>query len=151
MPQSQRSKKIQEKITNHLIINGEKYTSEKILLKSVKELQKDSKKQAKKILKLAVITLNPTFKFHTLTQKKRKKKKKKEIPAFINKAKIRVSLAIKSILFIAKKKRTDNIYLIFKKELLSTAQGKSETIDFKINNQKQILTKKHLLRYYRWN
>lgn len=141
----------QNKIVNHLTNNGKKYTSEKIFLKSLKQLQRDSKKESKKLLKLAIITSSPVFKLHVLTQKKRKKKKGREIPAFINKTKIRVSLAIKNILLTARKKKNNNTYLSFKKELLLTAQGKSETIEYKNLVQEQILTKKHLLRYYRWN
>lgn len=141
----------QNKIINHLTSKGKKHTSEKIFLKSLKELQKDSKKQSEKLLKLAIISSSPVFKLHIFTQKKRKKKKGREIPAFINKTKIRVSLAIKNILIVAKKKKIHNIYLSLKQELLLTAQGKSETIEYKNITQEQILTKKHLLRYYRWS
>ena len=143
--------KIQNKIINHLVINGKKHTSEKILLKSLKKLQKSSKKQSKKLLKLAIIMSSPTFKLHTLTQKKRKKKKGKEIPAFINKTKIRTSLAIKAILLTVRKRKSNNIHLALKEELILTTEGKSETIELKNTNQEQILTKKHLFRYYRWN
>jgi len=114
---------IKNKIINHLMNNGKKRTSEKILLNTFKELQKDSKKQSKKLLKLAIILSKPTFKLHVLTQKKRKKKKGKEIPAFISKTRIRVSLAIKNILFIAEKKK-NHINLNLKNEILMTAQKK---------------------------
>ena len=53
--------KIKNKITNHLMLNGKKKTSEKILLKSFKELQKYSKKQSKKLIKLALIFSTPNF------------------------------------------------------------------------------------------
>ena len=147
------SKKIntKNKIINHLTARGKKHTSEKIFLKTLKKLQKDSKKQSSKIFKLAIVMASPTFKLHTLKQKKRKKKKGKEIPAFISKTKIRISLAIKNILLITQKKKKRVTYLNLREEVLATAQKKSETIERKNTTQEQILTKKHLLRYYRWN
>lgn len=141
----------QNKIINHLLVEGKKCTGEKILLKSFKDLQKNSKKQSKKILELAIVLASPTFKLHTLTKKKRKKKKGKEIPAFISKIKIRISLAVKNIMITAKKKNENSTYLNLKDELLVVAQGKGKTLELKQKDQEQILTKKHLLRYYRWN
>lgn len=53
--------KIKTKIVNHFVINGEKKTSEKILLKSFKELQKFSRKQSKMLIKLALVCTTPVF------------------------------------------------------------------------------------------
>ena len=44
---------IQHKLINHLMKNGKKKTSEKVLLKSFKDLQKKSKKKPIKVVKLA--------------------------------------------------------------------------------------------------
>ena len=61
-------KKIEIKIKfiNYLMDNGQKKTSEKILLKSLKELQKSSIKKSIRILKLALIYSIPIFKFHKI-------------------------------------------------------------------------------------
>ena len=69
---------LKNKIINHLILNGKKETGEKILLKSFKELQKSSKKQPKKLIKLALIFSTPIFKIYKITIKKKKKKIKKK-------------------------------------------------------------------------
>ena len=97
--------KLKNKIINHLISNGKKEISEKILLKSFKELQKHSVKKSAKILKLALIYSTPIFKLHKITNKKLKKRNKKprEIPAFISNQNSRISLAIKLILKSIKK------------------------------------------------
>ena len=98
---------IQKKLINHLIKNGEKKTSEKILLKSLKTLQKNSLKKSKKILQLALIHSTPIFKLHKISNKKLKKRTKKvrEIPAFISNRQSRISLTIKLILRNIKKKK----------------------------------------------
>ena len=76
---------LKNKIINHLILNGKKETGEKILLKSFKELQKSSKKQPKKLIKLALIFSTPIFKIYKITIKKKKKKLKKFLPLLIQK------------------------------------------------------------------
>ena len=68
---------ITRKLVNHLVINGKKPKSEKIVLKSIKALQKTSKKSSQKLFQLALIYNTPIFKLNTITQKKRKKKKTK--------------------------------------------------------------------------
>ena len=66
---------LKSKLLNHVMISGNKKTSEKILLKSFKKLQKDSQKQSKKILQLAIINATPIFKFYKYTRKKKRKNK----------------------------------------------------------------------------
>ena len=96
---------IRNKIINHLIVSGKKETGEKVLLKSFKEIQKDSKKRSQELVKLGIIYSTPTFKLHRIENKKQKKRNKKvrEIPAFINDKTARISLAIKFILATLKK------------------------------------------------
>ena len=88
--------KIKTKFISHLMKSGERKTSEKILLKSFKKLQKHSSKKSEKILKLALIYSTPIFKLHKITNKKLKKRTKKlrEIPAFISNQKSRISFAL---------------------------------------------------------
>jgi ribosomal protein S7 len=142
---------IKNKIINRLLINGEKKTSEKVLLKSLKELQKDSNKNAKKLIQLAIVYSIPTFKLHKLTNKKKRKKKVQEIPAFILNERARISLAIKFILLTTKKKKTAHFYTKLKQEVLLNSQFKGDAIKIKDDLQKQILLKKHLFKYYRWH
>lgn len=143
---------IKNKLTNHIMINGEKKTSEKILLKSFKELQKKNKKQSKNLFQLAIIYSTPVFKLHKISNKKLKKKKGKikEIPAFIASTSSRTSLSIKFILESLKKRKTDNFYLNLKQEVVLASQSKSAAVELKNNLQKQILVNKRLFKFYRW-
>ena len=91
------------KIMNHSIRNGKKHTSEKLLLKSFKELQKSSNKQSKKLIELAIIHSTPVFKIHKYKNKKQKKNIKETIFLIIS-TKAKISLAIKFILITLKTK-----------------------------------------------
>jgi ribosomal protein S7 len=68
---------IKKKIENHLMRNGEKKTSEKLLLQSLKELQKTSSKQTKNLIKLALTQTTPIFKLQKIENKKQRKKNRK--------------------------------------------------------------------------
>ena len=142
---------IQKKLINHLIIDGEKKTSEKILLKSLKILQKNSFKKYKKIFQLALTYSTPIFKLHKISNKKLKKRTKKirEIPAFISNKQLRTSLAIKLVLRNIKKEKNLKFYQELKKEILLNATNKNNTIQLKNDLQKRILNKKRYFLFYR--
>jgi ribosomal protein S7 len=131
--------------------NGKKTTSEKVILQSFKELQKNSLKKTNEIIKLALIYSIPIFKLNVIKNKKVKKKKQKlkEVPSFITNNNSRVSLAIKFILKTIKKKK-EIFYNKLNKELLLNSQKKGETIQIKNILQKEILKKKRYLKFYRW-
>jgi ribosomal protein S7 len=143
---------IRNKLINHITLNGEKKTSEKILLKSFKTLQKYSTKQTNEILKLAIINSTSTFKLHKISNKKRKKKNRKvrEIPSFISKPDFRTSLSLRFILYSMSKRKSSNFYFKFKEEILLAAKAKSNSVLIKTELQKQILVNKRFFRYYRW-
>jgi len=145
--------KIKNKLLNHIMINGEKKTSEKILLKSIKELQRVSNKQSNNLIKLAILNTTPLFKLHKIINSKKQKKKNKkirEIPTFIANKLSRTSLAIKFILSSIDSKKSNNFYTNLKQEILATAQSKGTAIELKDNLQKQVLLKKRFFTYYRW-
>ena len=144
-----RSLFMKNKIINHFMKNGEKKTSEKIFLKSFKELQKNSKKQSKELLKLSLSLITPIFKFYKVENKKRKKTVK-EIPIFIANQNARISLAIKFIISTVNKKKTEKSYKNLNKEILLNAQSKGAAGNMKNELQKQILTKKHYFSNYKW-
>lgn len=77
MTKKQKKIEINNKLINHLVVNGKKTKSEKIVLKSLKALQKVSKKSSKKLFQLALIHSTPVFKLNTITQKKKRRKNKK--------------------------------------------------------------------------
>lgn len=145
-------KETKNKIVNHIMNNGSKKTSEIVLFKSFKKLQKNSKKQLKKIFQLAIINSTPTFKLHKIENKKQRKKNRKirEIPAFISKSTSRTSIAIKFILSSIEKKKSKGFYKQLNQEIFTTAQFKGSAIEKKNILQKQVLLKKHFFNYYRW-
>ena len=140
---------LKNKIINHLILNGKKETGEKILLKSFKELQKSSKKQPKKLIKLALIFSTPIFKIYKITIKKKKKKIKK-IPTIINTKKARISLAIKFILATLKNKKSNYFYIKLHNEILLNLKSEGSAVQIKNKIQKQALLNKHFFYFYRW-
>lgn len=110
--------KIKTKIINHFVMNGEKKTSEKILLKSLKELQKFSKKQSKILIQLALVYTTPVFRTYKKISKNRKKLIK-EFPIIVINKKTRVSLAIKFILIAAlENKKMNDCYIKLYKSIL---------------------------------
>jgi ribosomal protein S7 len=145
-----KKKHIKNKIINNLLTDGKKNTGERIVLKSLKELQKYSNKQSKKLIQLSIISVLPTFKVHKISNKKNKKKKIKEIPSFIYNKNARISLAIKIILNRVEKENC-NFFTGFKQEITLNSQLKSSSIDVKNELQKQALIKKHYLINYKWS
>ena len=144
---------INNKLINHLVINGKKTKSEKIVLKSIKALQKISKKSSKKLFQLALLHNTPIFKLNTITQKKKKKKKQKVkiIPAFISNKTSRISFAIKFIITAASKKNNQPLFKKLLNEILVSSQNRSNAIEIKKDTQKQALLNRQLFKYYRWH
>jgi len=143
---------IKKKLINHLMINGEKKTSEKILLQSLKELQKSSLKQTKELIKNALAYSTPIFKLHIIENKKQKKKNRKikEIPSFIYSNTSRVSLAIKIIIEAVKKQKHKFFATKLNKEILLNSQQKGDAIQLKNDLQKKVLLNKRYFYFYRW-
>lgn len=145
--------KIKTKLINHLMLNGKKETGEKNLLKSIKELQKNSSKKSHGVVQLALIYSTPVFKLHRIKNKNRKKNKSnrfREIPGFIKNKEARTSRAIKFILLNTQKKG-ESFFKKFNKEIFKNVKNKGNSIETKNELQKNVLTKKHFFLYYRWN
>lgn len=143
---------IKDKLVNHLVVNGKKSKSEKIVCKSIKTLQAISKKSSKKLVQLALVSTTPIFKINTITQKKRKKKKQKSkiIPTFIPTKTSRTSFAIKFIVKTVKKRKDQTLLQKLSEEILLALNGKSNAVDVKEETQKQVFLNRTLFRYYRW-
>lgn len=143
---------IKKKIENHLMRNGEKKTSEKLLLQSLKELQKTSSKQTKNLIKLALTQTTPIFKLQKIENKKQRKKNRKikEVPFFILNNETRLSLAIKFILKVIKKKKAKNFYTKLNQEILQNIKIEGEASEVKNNLQKQVLLNKRYFYFYKW-
>jgi ribosomal protein S7 len=142
---------IKKKFLNHIMQNGKKKTSEKVLLQSFKILQKNCVKETQEIIKLAIIYCTPIFKLHRIKNKRLKKKnrKTKEIPSFITSSQYRISSAIKLILKLVKKKPR-SFCINFNKEILLNSQKKGDAIQIKNELQNQVLKNRRYFSFYRW-
>lgn len=140
---------IKDKLVNFLMINGNKKTSEKLLIKSFKKLQRDSQKQSSKLVQLALINSTPILKLHVHKIKKKRKKKIKEIPVFISNINHRTSSAIKLIIS-NKNNKTNKFFNELKEEILLASQKKGLGIETKANTQKQIVVLKKKNFSFKW-
>lgn len=124
------------------MVNGNKLTCEKFLLKNFKLLQKRNKKSHGNIIKLAIINSAPIIQVRQI--KKKKRKSVKEFP-YILKKQNRISLGIKSL--INKKSKIINKKLF--QEIILLAKKKSEFLKTKEIQHKEALTKKKFI-FFRW-
>ena len=154
MSKKKQFKPLETKISNHLMFNGKKKTSEKIFLKSSKLIQKSITKNQKDLIKLAFINVSPIVKLKQELKKKTKRKKQnaKEFPYIIKKHN-RIFLAIKSILKNSNNKeyKTSSFYVTLKQIILLNSQNKGNLIDNKYNSYESALKKKkYIYIKYRW-
>jgi len=139
------------KIVNVFMKNGKKHTSEKILLKSSKFLQKSSKKSFRNIVQLAIINTTSAFKLNEQVMKKGKRKSKKVTPSFIIKDSLRIMTALKFLRnTVQKNKNSTNFYKNLANEILASSSLKSQSIEQKTKLQTQILLNKRYLSKFKW-
>lgn len=143
--------KLKKKILNHILKDGKKKTSEKILIKSFKSIQKAQKKSHNDIMKLSIINATPTFRIIELKNNKRRKKKStKEIPAFLSTYLFRSSWALKYLIQASRKKTANIFFNQLTNEALLNAKHEGNAVKFKNEIQEQALRKKNYFRHYRW-
>ena len=139
------------KIVNVFMKNGKKHTSEKILLKSSKLIQKLSRKNFKSLAQLAIVNTTSAFKLNEQVMKKGKRKSKKVTPSFIIKDSLRVMTALKFIKnTVQKKKNSANSFKNLSNELLASSSLKGQSIEQKTKLQTQILLNKRYLSKFKW-
>ena len=143
--------KLKHRIYNSSLNSGNKKTIEKNLLKTVKKLQKISKKQHSNIILLAVKNSTPTLKMNKQKMKRKKKKQNQDVPTFIQNKFLRINLSLKYIILNSSKKSNYNkFYTKLSNEILESSMFKSQSTEQKTNLQKQILLQKNLFFKYRW-
>ena len=146
-----KNKEIKTRIFNSIMKNGKKRTGEKILLKSLKEIQKRSMKKTSNIISIAIKHTTPTLKLDHQKLKKKKRKTVQEIPTFIKNNFLRVNLSIKSIIINSKNNNTATTFsLKLANEFLNSTKLKSSSVEQVIEMQKQILSKRNVFFKYRW-
>lgn len=138
------------KIINNLVRNGKKSKSEQIFLKTLKALQKNSKKTSKKLLQFALISHTPFFRIHQFVKKKKKNKKKiKMLPVYIKHKNSKISFAIKFIVETTLKKEKLSFFQKLFREILSF--NKTNMTHIEIKKEKYVFLNKSFFKYYRWN
>ena len=148
---SENKSELKKKILNHILKDGKKRTSEKILRKSLKSIQKFQKKSHNEIIKSSIINSTPVFRIIKLKNNKRRKKKSiKEIPAFLSTYIFRSSWAIKYLIQSSRDNSSDTFYNQLKNEALLTAKREGAAVKFKTEIQNLALKKKKYFRHYRW-
>jgi ribosomal protein S7 len=98
-----------------------------------------------------LVLSTPVFKVHTIKNKKQRKKNRKikKIPYFIVNNSSRISLAVKFIMKSINNKFKP-LYKKLQNEILLTSQQKGDSINFKKELQKQVLTNKKYFNFYKW-
>ena len=143
--------KLKKKILNHILKDGKKKTSEKILSKSFKSIQKLHKKSHSDIIRLSIINSTPAFRVIKLKNNRRRKKKStKEIPAFLSTYLFRSSWALKYLIQASRKKTSDVFHSQLANETLLNAKHEGNAVKLKNDIQNQALQKKKYFRHYRW-
>lgn len=139
-------KKISFKIKtyNNLMVSGNKTLCEKLILKTVKLIQKSSDKNFLDLFKLAIINSSPTLQIKKI---KRKRKKLKEF-SYIPNEKTRIFLSLKLILGVLKKD-SKNFHNKLKQEIFEISKNTSNINKIKENNQEQSLKLKKYS-HFRW-
>lgn len=144
-------KKLKEKILSHILRNGQKKTSETILAKSLKSIQKAQKGSHIKVAKLAIANSTPTFRVIKLKNNRRKKKKEtREIPTFLSAYVYRTSWALKYLAKTLNQKATNKYHIQLEQEILLNAKHQGNAGKLKDELHSQTLKNRKYFRYYRW-
>jgi ribosomal protein S7 len=137
--------KLKNQLLNHLIVNGNKETSEKLILKSLKLNQKHGYKNHKELFKSAIIHSSPLV---NIKQIRRKKKQIKEFP-FVLKKHARISLAVKSILNVISQKSEAFFSKKLNNEIIFASKKNSNSVRNKKDLHENAFIKKKFANY-RW-
>lgn len=144
------SRILKNKFLNCLMKNGNKFCTEKLFKKILKNFNKNNKKRVGNILYLIINYTLPTFEIGTRKVKKKKLKLIKFKPFFLFKNKNRIFIALKLILKNSNLQK--NSFLInFKNEILLPIFNNTKLISKKNDNQKQALVYENILTFYRWD
>ena len=131
-------KNYKNSFVNQLMLGGNKWKSELILLKTLKKIQKTHKIQINFVLKFAVINSSPYF---NIKQVQKKKRKKIEFPFLLN-TNIRTSHSIKNIV---NNKRNKMLH----SDLLDSVNNQGVSVNLKKKIHKDSFLKKKIANY-RW-
>lgn len=142
---------LKAKLGNILMMKGKKKTGEKILLKSVKRLQKSISKNLRTLVQLSIVNTTSTFKLNEQIVKKGKRKAVRITPSFIPSDSLRLTTSLKFLKMGAfKNRKAVSFYEKFTDEILASFTLKSQAVEKKNEVQKEILANKRYLSRFRW-
>ena len=137
---------LKQNISNHLMMNGNKRTSEKVLLKTLKSLQKSqSKKNFESLVKTSLINSSPLL---YVKQIKRKRKRTFEFP-FLLSLRLKISYAAKFLILNSRKKKVKSFYKNFHTELINSSRKESLSVKQKTDLHEDGFKIRKFARY-RW-
>lgn len=144
--------KVREKMANIFLINGNKKTTEKLILKSVKELQKRSNKKTSDILKKSFIDTAPFFRVNSQKMRKGKRKSVRDIPKFIENSTGRQAFAVKNFKKVLNNSASSvKLYQKFSQEIIEVlSSASSKSLVNKSSLYGQVLNNKRYLLNFRW-
>lgn len=143
-----KKQQIKNKILNSLMCKGKKQVSEKILIKSLKQLHSVSIKWFQKILKLFLILTITSFNLYQI--KKKRFNKNSKVFKILKTNYSWVFLAIKFILKYLKVIELKKHFVQLCQEFYLNAWNKGIVLSKKIIKQKKVLLNKKKFFYYRW-
>lgn len=139
-------KKLKKKILNLLMINGNKKTSEKLLIKVIKIIQKKNyNKSCKDLIKIGLVNSAPILFLKTV---RRKRKKTVKFP-FLLSSSLRVFYGLKFILRSCLSKKKTTSYITIGTELVNSATNTSFSSKNKKDLHKEGFLNKKFANY-RW-
>ena len=143
---------LKEKVINSFMRKGKKETSEKIIIRTLKKIQKLDKKNCKTQLQVAILNLTPTFKLNKQSKKRGKKKQMNYVPHFLPNTYLRIGFALKLLKLTIVKNKKDKTFEHLAKEILNSSNSVKSTtaIEQKNNLQKQVLSQKRYFYKFRW-
>ena len=123
-------KEIKQKVFNLIMKKGKKQTSEKLFLKSVKLLQKSSKKNTVNIIKISIVNSTPLTKMKIF--KRNKKRKTKHVISFpyLLTFKQKNTLGIKNLILLSKsQKNSKSFFNNFCDQLINASNKQGKIIE----------------------
>lgn len=145
------NKELKSKIINGIMKTGKKHTGELHLMKSLKKIQKECKKDSVNLWRISLIYATPAVRMNYQVSKRGKRKTKKENPVFIRNEALRTVWSIKFIILSAFKKQTANNFSnkLFR-EIIESSKLKGFSLKTKNEAQEQVLIKKRYMNKFRW-
>ena len=137
---------LKKKFYSHLMSQGKKNTCENLFLKSLKAVQKNTKKDHKSLIQLSIIDNTTVIQLKHV--KKKRRRTTKEFPFILNK-KNRITQSIKSILKISNEKKKEKFFHNLSNTILASSDYKNNILKTKETKHNEALAKKKYA-FFRW-